>query len=35
VGRSIHRATKNVSAAYMEAHGRIEQALIEAGLSER
>jgi tetratricopeptide (TPR) repeat protein len=27
--------TKNVSAAYMEARGRIEQALIEAGLPER
>ena len=27
--------TKNVSAAYMEARGRIEQALIQAGLPER
>jgi DNA-binding winged helix-turn-helix (wHTH) protein/tetratricopeptide (TPR) repeat protein len=27
--------TKNVSAAYMQARGRIEQALIEAGLPER
>ena len=27
--------TKNVSAAYMEARGRIEQALIAAGLPER
>jgi len=27
--------TKNVSATYMEARGRIEQALIEAGLPER
>ncbi|SDN04653.1 winged helix-turn-helix domain-containing protein [Afipia sp. GAS231] len=27
--------TKNVSAAYMEARGRIEQALIEAGLPEQ
>jgi hypothetical protein len=27
--------TKNVSATYMEARGRIEQALIAAGLPER